>query len=145
MFYKNAIEWHAEKYPESIYAEIVRQRFGCRINGVFVSSTKDTEFHSSEIFFYDKPMMDDFRQGLQDTVQRLVYYIKKGERPYREGLSRGMCSGGNFGVCKYFNVCRSPDTQSMQGRLKQLFIQKPYNPLLFGGGDKTTTEQPTTI
>jgi hypothetical protein len=123
-----AVRQHGKLYPDSFWAEICRERIGCVIQGVFLSSTKQTEFHRSPVIWFNEDMLNEYEHGLKQTVERLVYHVKFGIRPHREGLSNGACTYGGK-LCGYTPACSAPDEESFKGILDVRYQKQEYDPL----------------
>ncbi len=137
MFYLNAVQWHAERYPDSIFGTMVKAgRVGCYINGVFLSASKPTIYQRSPIYYYSKEQMGEFKDGVRNIIAPLIDWLtlptsNVGHRPFKQGLSNGACLGNYGKKCPFFKACTMPDDESMFGMLDNFFDKKDYNPLEF--------------
>ena len=137
--YTYALRYHADHYPESIIGRMLDngRRLGCFIYGVFLSKDKPSEFIRSDVWFYPQQWLDEYEMSLQFLVKRLLNHTKLVDElymdridslPVKEGLLNGACRG-EFGMCKYFNACASPDDRSFDAILRGDFIRQEYKPL----------------
>lgn len=129
MFYIFILKAYAEEFPDSIINKIVAEGIGTFIDGVFYSSTEETKFQRSKTVFFKDSLLKEFKTLLDNTVERIIFMSRKEERPLKEGLLNGSCSG-NF-RCPFFNVCAMPDDVAAAAILTSQFIQRDYQPLNF--------------
>jgi hypothetical protein len=130
MYYTYAVQWYAQKYPNSIFAEFAKTRFACFIDGIFLcGAAKPATFARSDMIWPDKKM-EEFERLLQGACRKISGIVKAGVRPDREGMINGYCFG-HF-KCPFFGVCSSADDMIADAVLAQRFIQVPYEPLKIG-------------
>jgi len=134
MFYRMAVEWYAQMYPQSIFSDMMKKGIiGSFIDGVFLlGKDKEPEFKRSEIFQFSDDKMQEFRTMLREQVMRLVNFAKLNTRPAREGMLNGACQTV-YGACKFFHACNALDEVHAGHILNNNFIKKPYDPLNHDG------------
>lgn len=131
LFYRLIIRYHALRYPDSIWGTLERQNTHCFIDGIFLrGASKPAEFIRSDIFSFDQAQLDEFEKLVKLATTELVYYLKQGTVPDRQGMLNDSCTT-KFGPCKYFNACKQPSLNAAQRILANTYIQKPYDPLNF--------------
>lgn len=123
-----ALKRMAKDNPGTILDEITRFPMVAFIDGVFLKSAKDTEFHSSDAIQYKEWEYEEFESLLNDQIQRLLS-IARGSLAVRNGKMLGLCYTGFY--CKFHDVCHAIDNVVAEHVLKQNFIRKPYDPLNF--------------
>jgi hypothetical protein len=133
MFYKFCLEnFFGKVLPPNPIGDFVRKGLSCVINGVFLGSSKDTQFERSQLYTFSDQQMSDFKYLLDDKVDRLVDLAKNVE-DYRmkDGMMHGACETV-YGKCKYFGPCTAPDAETEQIILDARFDRRPYNPMMHG-------------
>jgi hypothetical protein len=133
LFYRFAIEWFSDNYPDSVFRRITKDKLGAFINGVFVGANKDTEFHRSDIIYFNQGQLNEFRRELDALIARLIIHVKNGKRPNRQGLLNGACNSHKF-PCNYISACKMAREEDYEAVLNKNFSKREYNPLNFGGG-----------
>lgn len=133
MLYRWAVEWHAAKYPNSIYAEMVAKRLHCFVQGIFLTKDGGADFERSEYIYYSDDTMEEFRSLLDDKVEEIMNEVNNatkypGYRPLKEGIINGACKT-EWGTCPFLGACSSPDEKSFWGILDGQFKKEEYNPL----------------
>lgn len=132
--YKYAVLWHAEKYPDSIFATIAKQNFGCFIEGIFLTK-KETTFLRSKVFMFSDYDMQEFSSLLRNKVLEIArlatMYAKAiaadlpNACPPREGRLNGVCNT-IYGGCPFYGACSSPDERSFEYMLDEYFIRSTH-------------------
>jgi hypothetical protein len=129
MMYYLQIKRLAHDYPDSVFADMIAKGVGCFIMGVFISSSKPTEYIRSELMMFKPDEIEEFEFMLASTVDLFLEWYPK--LPPREGRINGTCVA-KYGKCEYFDVCAAPDSRAGEFILNRNFIKKQYNPLTFG-------------
>lgn len=134
--------WMLYKFAEvssadSFLRELTKYPVGMFIDGIFLKSAKETEFHRSEVWTPKQAEIEEFDASLQAMITKLAYlYHEKWSR--RDGMINGSCSNSygstsaSGALCQFYTVCSACDTVAAQHVLKNNFIQKEYDPLAFG-------------
>lgn len=139
--YAWAMHWFAKNHPGTIWEELCSKRLGTFIRGVFISSSKPTEFKRSDVMFFTEEQLYYYQLHLNWIVARLIGWVKQIKETGSsiaepEGMFNGSCTQ-HFGdikkKCKFFPVCSAPRQDDIQPMLETLFDKVPYNPLNFGG------------
>ncbi len=130
-----AVNWHAKKYPDSIYAEMVKGYTGALIEGIFLANGKETRLELSEVFMFKEKQLEEYENLLGRLVSKLVVYAKQlnknpDELPPCEGMFNGACKTP-YGKCAFFYACTTGDREVFQGMLDNYFVKKTYDPLNF--------------
>jgi len=135
MFYLLIIKWLAEHNPDSIFKEMLNRKVGCAIDGVFLSASKPTEFHTSPVFFYTDDQLSNLEACIMTLIGNLSFCVKSlqdGQLPIREGIINQTCLGRFPGKkCEYLKVCSACDNVVEKHILNQVFTTKEYDPLNF--------------
>lgn len=131
--YSWAVYRHAQVYPDSQIAKFYNEGHGCIIDGVFHNGqAKGTIFHRSDIIVFKEKEYLEFESILDRQIEKLVedirFFKNTGELPLREGIVNGACHS-QYGLCKFYSACASPDVYTMKLMLEQFFVKKFYNPL----------------
>lgn len=129
-FYRLAISLYAQAYPNSIYADMVAKGCGCLIEGIFLKATEEATIRRSDTMFFKAAEMQQFEGLVKKFISRFVEALNAPEEPPKEGILSGYCYGAKFG-CHFVDACGAPDKIAEQHVLRNNFITKPYNPLLF--------------
>lgn len=126
MIYQKAIKWYALHKPDSIFASVNP----CRafIEGIFLSGSKPTEIHRSNLFEFSDSLMAELDRGLLAKTTQFIEFL---QAPYRDGILSDACTTAKFGLCPYWKVCCAPDLVVGEMILKQDYIHKEYDPLNF--------------
>lgn len=138
-FYLLMLKKYAVMYPDSIFAEIVNSsngQIGCFIDGVFLSSTKPTEFKRSEVWFFKDEEMEEFEEMLMNCVSEIVEIYKGTYKAYRYGIITGVCTSIYGKRCPYYDACAAPNEAIAGHVLKNNFIQSEYGMNVYGGGEE---------
>jgi hypothetical protein len=130
-FYRLAIQKYAELYPNSIFGTMIQKGIGCCIEGIFISSAKDTIIQRSDVMFFKAEFMQRFEKMLRQKIQALIDYLEADTLPEKEGLLTASCYGTKFGPCAFANACGAPDSIAEGHILRSQFIQKTYDPRNF--------------
>lgn len=120
-----AIRKEAERAGSAI-EKLKGQRIGAAIDGIFLKSAKETEFKSSEVFFFSPQQDIEFEYLLMTKMLEIKRYALNLEAPLKTGKIEGLCH--NLFSCKFHNVCHAIDEKVGQFVLKSNFIQRPYEP-----------------
>lgn len=129
-FYVYSIKkWVEQTNAPSPLAEIKDQPIGAFIDGIFLKSTGDSVFKSSEMFLFKQSELDEFEVLLKTKLFELEVMYRT-NFAQRKGLIEGTCSNGKV-LCKFHDICASDDIAASH-LLKRDFIQREYNPLMFG-------------
>lgn len=134
--YVFALKEKARIEVDSPLAKIVNTPIGAFIDGIFLSSTKQSEFKRSEVIVFKEDQLEEYEYLLKKSCWNLAemfdtYTHNNGMLPIGNGKINGLCDG-KWGLCKYFSVCASPDATTQKQLLAKNFIKKDYQPLLFG-------------
>jgi hypothetical protein len=137
--YSLVIKLLADKYPQSIYAHMLRHRLSYFIEAIFVSA-KETQIQRSTVFHVKPADLEVFHNMLKSLVDKLAFWIHKWlieGCPQNtlwlppEGTLNGSCKQP-YGHCPFIHACGSPDSIGTLSILRNCFKQKPYNPLEWG-------------
>lgn len=135
-FYFLLLKLQAGLYPESIFAQMYNGgRCGTAIDGVFLSSTKETEFKSSEVYFFPEEDIKTFELMIHSEVMKAVniYTLSKGGiLPAKNGILINACSGFYSTRCPYFDTSRAINPTIEKHIMNNNFIQTPYGMEVYG-------------
>lgn len=136
MVYYLAVQFYAKMYPNSIWSEVVKTKFACFIDGIFLrGKDKPVEFKRSDMIFFSDERVEEFNAMLTEKCKQLAAFVASikdpNDLPKREGLLNGSCHM-TFGPCKYFKVCAAPDEIAGRFILNNNFARREYNPLTHG-------------
>lgn len=144
ILYRWTVKKYAKIKPNSIWEWIDRQpRVGASIDAVFYKAGTQKDdgmpqltFKRSEPFVFKDWQLEEFELMLNKFVDDLVYwvrvYIKTGKLPPRFGILTDSCKD-EFGKCDFCPACAAVDEEQRESYLELNFIEKEYNPLMFGG------------
>ena len=129
-FYILAIKLMAESDPESVLGQIGKTDIGYCIDGIFIKPKPcDNVYKRSEVFMVKD--LPEFRESLDSKIQdlsRMLARVREGKKPLKTGIVNGGCEG-KWGMCNFWNICKSQDPAIADMLLARDFKQKPYNPL----------------
>lgn len=135
--YYYAVQWHAKEYPSSIWADMIKQPFGCFIYGIFLeppSSSKQTRFLRSDLIQFNQADMEEYEMLLRSKIKQIVSMYEAWRintiKPYREGIINGTCEQ-KFGLCKYAPLCMATNETHQGHILRNNYVTRQYDPLLF--------------
>ena len=135
IFYRLALDLLAEQEGGEWYKELIAQRVGARINGVFLKpKIEDVKFEHSKVFFFDTELIE-MRAQLEALCQKLSWYIELNYIPKREGMFNDSCQEKYNSLCPFFHACASPNEEVYSKMISNMGI-KPYTPLDFRKGNK---------
>lgn len=106
------------------------QRMGAAIDGIFLKSSKETEFKSSDVFFFSPKQDEEFELLLRYKMEQIKSYALNMIIPNRTGKITGLCH--TLFPCKFHSVCHALDEKVGDFVLKSNFNQRPYEPLHHG-------------
>lgn len=128
MLYNWAVRQYAKNYPDSIFAEMCRERIASCIYGIFIGKEKQPEFIRSEMYWYSDEQMEEFEDSLKDVVHAITWYVRNNRVPKRDGMLNGSCA--SFAKqCMFLPACSSPDRSSFEQILGITFKKQEYDPL----------------
>jgi len=125
--------WSVRKEAEregSALAQLRGQRIGAAIDGIFLKSSSETIFDSSEVFFFSPAQDVEFEFLLADKMEEIKSYALKEKTPRKTGKIEGTCH--NLFSCKFHDVCHALDEKVGKFVLMSNFNQRPYEPLKHG-------------
>ena len=127
-----ALKKHASLNPGTILDDIVKFPLAAFIDGVFLKSAKETEFHSSDAYVFKDWEFEEIEQQLYQKALKIVNISLGHEVSMtRNGKIFGECYKGYY--CKFFHVCHAIDKQVADIVLKKNFTQRPFDPLNYDG------------
>ena len=131
-FYIWAIHKLVENDPNSLLAEMTKTKIGAFIDGVFLKSSKDTEFKRSEVFVYTNEERATFAQMLEKAIDRYESLVQD-YLANRVILPTGMINESchKAFTCKFYDYCACANKQFAANILSSQFTQRPYDPLNF--------------
>jgi hypothetical protein len=130
-FYVLACKLMAEREPESILGKIGASQMGAFIDGIFVKpKANDNVYQRSEVFQFSANDIAEFKFDLMEKIKRLVACMRSSYLP-KEGIINGTCQQ-QWGLCKFWTVCKQSNPEIVQVLLKRDFVQRQYEPLKFG-------------
>jgi hypothetical protein len=81
--------------------------FGLFIEGIFTSSKEPTRFAKSDVFILKQEDLDEFKNVLDDLIERFIKRIHLGDFDTRDGIISGSCFENKY-ACKYLASCNAP-------------------------------------
>lgn len=126
-FYRYNIELKAKLEPSTLMTEITARPLGCFIDGIFTSSN-ESEFKRSRIYFFSDEDMLEFENMLKGFVSTVITILKGQTVPPRHGVLNGACAGG-YKPCQFLDACLAPGDIARAHVLKNNFIQNEYLPI----------------
>ena len=128
-FYLLAIQTMAQKYPESIFADMTQKPIGCFIYGIFLHKEKIAEFKQSDVWFFEEWRISQLRDKVMKLAMDIAYLIEKEQEPLPDGLTTETCSGKYGHACEFLGACLRPKASALV--LQNNFVKHDYNPLNF--------------
>lgn len=128
-----ALKKHAAENPGSVLDGITKFPMMAFIDGVFLKSAKETEFHSEGFQFKDWEF-EEIESMLLDKAKQIVELKVKGDlkqKIYPTGKITGLCYTGFY--CKYFDVCHALDATVKKHIINNNFTHRPFDPLNYDG------------
>jgi hypothetical protein len=103
------------------------------IDGVFLKSAKETEFHTSEGFQFKQWEFDEIETMLYEKAKDIVRFKFEGDvgTILPTGKITGLCYTGFY--CKYFQVCHALDDVVKKHVINNNFTNRPFDPLNYDG------------
>ena len=134
LFYITALRLLAEKYPDSIFAEIAKARIGGQIRGIFLKSDLSVTCKASDVWQFREEDLEAFRVQLNLLCLNIALYyrdIKDEESTTwsKSGLITNACEGVYGYPCMFLEACSVPE-RAEKYELKKI-PRKEYNPLSF--------------
>lgn len=134
-FYVFNLKLKAQQNPDSELARICQQPIGSFIDGIFLSSSEPTKFVRSSVKIWSDGDMDMIRRLVLGKILQLLKILKAEKETgvaYTDldGMICGACSDQQF-LCQFFDVCAARDEMARAFLLKDKFVRKQYNPLMF--------------
>lgn len=136
------LNYYRTHYRSSPIAQALGDgQIGAFIYGAFLSAGDIVKFEKSEIFWFNKTVMEDYQHKLNLLVNKIRTAIECGVLPPADGSFNGSCVGNTGYKCKFFNACASEAQMNGSSALvyhylNSNFKKTPYTPLDFGGGSK---------
>lgn len=134
-FYVFCLKLKAKENPDSELARICQYPIGSFIDGIFLSSQEKTRFERSPVkmwYDHDMDMISRLVTAKMMSLLDILRVEKLTGKPYTDldGMICGACSEQQF-LCQFFDVCAARDEIARGFLLKERFVQKEYNPLMF--------------
>mgnify|MGYP003394161140 CR=1 FL=1 len=139
--YYYLLDYYRRNYPSSPLGQLLGQeQIGAFIYGAFLSAGAIVKFERSQLFWFNKQVMDDYEEQLQGLVIKIRANINA-YLPSAEGSFNGTCVGPTGFKCKYFGACAAEaqmngSSELVYHYLNSNFKKVDYKPLEFGGGNK---------
>jgi hypothetical protein len=128
-----ALKKHAQLNPGSALDALTKFPLVAFVDGIFLKSAKETEFHSEGFQFKDWELQE-METMLLDKAKKIVELKFKGdlgESAQPTGKITGLCYTGFF--CKYFNVCHALDSVVRKHIIANQFTNRTFDPLNYDG------------
>ena len=128
-----ALKKHAQLNPGSVLDSITKFPLVAFVDGIFLKSAKETEFHSEDFQFKDWELQE-MESMLYDKAKKIVELKWKGdlgESAQPTGKITGLCYTGFF--CKYFNICHALDSVVRKHIINNQFTNRTFDPLNYDG------------
>ena len=126
-----ALKKHAKLNPGSILDDIVKFPMAAFIDGVFLKSAKETEFHSSDAYVYKDWEFQEIENLLYKKAYQIAEFYSSNLEATRNGKITGECYRGYY--CKFFHVCHALDKRVEEVVLDKNFAQREFDPLNYDG------------
>jgi hypothetical protein len=135
IFYRLALDLMSEQEGGTWFRELISQRVGARINGIFLKpKIEDVKFEHSKVFFFDTELQE-MRTQLWSLCDRLSQVVQAGIIPLREGMFNDTCQEKFNKLCPFFHACASPSEEIYSKLISNMGV-KLYTPLDFRKGNK---------
>jgi hypothetical protein len=130
-FYVFSLKLMHEMYPDSMLGKIGATNVGACIDGIFLKPKScDNTYKRSDVFQFND--LIEFRRALDLKIQELSAMVehknRTGQSPPKNGLLNGACEG-KWGMCNFWNVCKSQSPEIAALLLSRDFKKKIYDPL----------------
>lgn len=133
--YRLALILMGRYYPDTVLGKIGNSKVGAFIDGLFIKSKANENVYSrSEVFQFSDEDMKEFEANLQAKCRELsntIQLVQAGKKIPRQGIVNNVCEK-KYGLCKFWNVCKSTQPEVQQLLLKRDFVSKPYDLEHFG-------------
>jgi len=134
-FYLLAIQLIGNKYPQGIFGELVKNRIGCFIEGIFLSEKEAVTVKRSDIWTFSEERIQVIKHHLDSLCWMLNVCIGNKATPNKQGLVNDTCAGKFIGgtayPCEFLGSCLAPNEDATNTILNNSFRCTDYNPLDF--------------